>query len=189
MTTKKHSDRELFLEWGIHFPTRTIELMGDIDADSARRVSVGLHMFESENSDQITILLNSAGGDDYSGYAIFSAIKNCDSEVVIETSGHVMSMAVFVLQAGDRRICTDPFMRFMVHESQHEATGTHATELHAYTKETEALDEVYNRVLLTRIKEKNPKFKMSELEAMIKKYEYFDAQTALKLGLIDEIVN
>jgi ATP-dependent protease ClpP protease subunit len=188
MTTKKHDDRELFLEWGIHFPTRTIELMSDIDESSARIVVMGLHMLEAENKQPITILMKSPGGDDYSGYSMYSAIRNCESETTIEVYGQIMSMAVFVLQAADRRICMDPFARFMVHESQHAQTDTHRTELKAYGKETDVLDAVYEEVLLTRIREKNPKFTAQKLNDMVRNYEYFDVKTALKLGLIDEVV-
>jgi ATP-dependent protease ClpP protease subunit len=187
MTTKKHSDRELFLEYDVHFPTRTVALHDEINADSARRTIKNLYMLDQESDQPITLLLSSGGGDDYSGTAIYSAIKRCRSAVTIEVSGWIMSMAVFVLQAGDRRVCVDPFMRFMVHEAVVEYEIPNKRVLRAIGEEVEAADRIYNNVLLSRIKEKNPKFTMTKLESMITEHKFFDAGVAFKLGLIDEV--
>lgn len=188
MTTKKHSDRELFFEYGVHFPTRTIELYEDIENEAAKRVVQGLHTLDAESAEPITILLSSPGGNDYSGFSIYSAIRRCRSPVTIEVSGWIMSMAVFVLQAADRRVCVDPFMRFMVHESVVDHDFSSVKQVKAFVEEFDAVDRTYNQILLSRIKEKNPKFTMQKLEEMITKHKFFDAQTAFKLGLIDEIV-
>ena len=74
----------------------------------------GLHVLESKNNSEITIIMNNPGGEWYHGMAIFDAIQNARCHCTIKVYGYTMSMGSIILQAADKRILM-PNSRFMIH--------------------------------------------------------------------------
>jgi ATP-dependent protease ClpP protease subunit len=97
----------------VSFEKRTIYITGDIDAKTFHRVAIALEALEKEPG-RIRILLNSEGGSESDGYAIYDKISMCKNEVLIEGYGNVHSIAAIIFQAGDTRIIA-PNATFLIH--------------------------------------------------------------------------
>jgi ATP-dependent protease ClpP protease subunit len=75
----------------------------------------------------------------------------------------------------------------MVHQGTTNVEEANTHDLKAETIETLKTSEIYEKILLDRIREKHPKFPAKKLRAMLDKTTYFSSQAALDLGLIDEV--
>src|SRR4051812_11716117 len=94
-------DVDKFHDYSLYIPTRTI-FMGSEDYSlehgesgtdglMTERILKNLTILEGLSSDQITIIMNNIGGDEYHGFGVYDAIKSCKSHVVIKVFGHAMS--------------------------------------------------------------------------------------------------
>jgi ATP-dependent Clp protease protease subunit len=93
---------------------RTIYVTGCVDSDLAHKAILSLEELDRSDGD-IRIVLNSEGGSEQDGYAIFDAITMLRNRVIIDAYGSVMSIAAAIFQAADlRRIA--PNADFMIHE-------------------------------------------------------------------------
>ena len=111
----------LSLKTDVDFAERTLYITGGIDEEVAQKAMKGLRALEATVGD-IRIVLNSNGGEELQGYAIYDAICMCKNRVVIEGYGEVQSIAAIILQAGDvRRLAYHA--EFMIH---HGVVGTTA---------------------------------------------------------------
>jgi ATP-dependent protease ClpP protease subunit len=93
---------------------RTSEYESGVDHLMAESFIKGLHVLESKNDNEITIIMNNPGGEWYHGMAIFDAIQNARCHCTIKVYGYAMSMGSIILQAADKRILM-PNSRFMIH--------------------------------------------------------------------------
>jgi ATP-dependent protease ClpP protease subunit len=93
---------------------RTSEYESGVDHLMAESFIKGLHVLESKNDNEITIIMNNPGGEWYHGMAIYDAIQNAKCHCTIKVYGYAMSMGSIILQAADKRILM-PNSRFMIH--------------------------------------------------------------------------
>lgn len=80
---------------------RRIHLIDDIEEHVAAKVARFLDAMSLQSSDEITMLISSAGGSLDAGQAIISAIRNAVGRGVTvtgEVRGYAMSMAAIILQ-------------------------------------------------------------------------------------------
>jgi ATP-dependent Clp endopeptidase proteolytic subunit ClpP len=154
-----------------------------IDSEQAAIIIKALHVLENEDkSEEITIIMSSAGGADYAGFGIYDAIKSCSCYVTIKVIGYCMSMATIVLQAADSRLAY-PNTTFMIHEGSISAGDRTHQELKVETQEMERLvEKMYD------IYEESLNISREEIKELCKVDYFFDAKNALKIGLIDEII-
>jgi ATP-dependent Clp protease protease subunit len=103
-----------FLESGIDFNGRVIEIHGPVDSDLASRLYRRLKALSSISRDPITILLSTPGGSAYDGLRIYDTIRACPCQINIMATGAVMSMGVVIFLAGDMRFASKN-ATFMVH--------------------------------------------------------------------------
>ena len=186
---------EIFHDYDLHIPSRTIFLGGsqsDEDTDGtvsykmAEKAIKNLHLLDTSGEGQITIIVNSGGGDFSMGQAIYNCIKSCKSRVLIKAVGECMSAASFILQAADERLmyqdCT-----MMIHYGESTIKGDvkSASRWAAWNKNgSRWMEEIY----LERIKEVKPDFAKSKLKKMLAHDYIISADEALSLGLIDGII-
>lgn len=117
-------DLEKFMEYNIYLPTRTIYLGSqDYDFDGnesgtdfkmAASLIKLLHILDEKVDSPINIIMNNLGGDEYSGLAIYDAIKNCKNTTTIRVYGCAMSMGAWILQSANKRIMS-PNSYLMIH--------------------------------------------------------------------------
>jgi len=174
-----------FFENGLNLETRTIyfgygQEQSDIELDHvlAARVMKSLHLLNNvpRREEPITLLINNQGGDDSHGLGIYDMIQAMDCEVNGYVWGNCQSMAVWVLQACDKRFMSK-YSTMMIHHGEGSKDY--------WTKHQ---DEVCAKILLDKIQEKNPTFSRAKLEKMLDVDTFLNAQQALHLGLIDEVI-
>lgn len=191
----KPDDIELFQTCGIHVPTRTIyigsESSSDNDAESgidhaiAKKVIKNLHVLDKANGEEITVIINTPGGETVHGMAIYDAIKACRSPVTIKVYGQASSMGSIILQAGDKRIVSTS-SKIMVHYGQISISGE-ALTVYKWIEDYKRDDRKMEKMFLAKIQEKQPHFTLSRLKRMFANDTVLDPQQAIDLNLADEI--
>lgn len=105
--------RELFLHRHIHDEAETEGDCG-VDYRMAVRFIKNLLFLNHMNKDPITVHMQSRGGDEQDGYAIYDAIKTCKNHITCIVYAHARSMTSIILQAADKRILM-PNCLFLAH--------------------------------------------------------------------------
>jgi ATP-dependent Clp protease protease subunit len=125
---------------------------------------------------QLTIVLNTYGGDLYQALAIYDLIKIQPMKTIVQCNGPVMSAGTVILQAGDERTITQQSC-LMYHFGQQVAESqqgvAHLSEINKQVK------HIY--------KEKT-KVSQKTINSWFEKETYYNAQEALRLGIVDRII-
>lgn len=196
MSSKRLSKEDIdrFFEYGVHPGTRTVYIgsavyNGDDETGTdflmAEKAIKGLHILDSQSAQDITVLMNNLGGDEYHGLAIFDAIRACRSRVTVRGTGHVMSMGSWIIQAADWRVMT-PSAVMMIHYGEFGVLN-HPKITYKWAEEGKRLDRLMEDTYLDRIRVRHPKFTRKRLQEMLNFDTILTAQQALELGLIDKI--
>lgn len=162
--------------------------LGEIDQETSNEVIQLIYEINDEDikktqKDPIKLIINSTGGEVYSGLALVDTIVNSQTPIHTICHGSAMSMALIVYAAGHYRIASKN-ATFMYHEAAYPAEGKvvyHKQEL----KEVERIDVICDKFLLSRTK--LPKKIMNSTKNKQTEW-YFDVETAYKYGLINEIL-
>lgn len=136
-----------------------------------------------EKREEIKVIVNSGGGDVYSGFAMVDAIRLSETPVKTIVLGRAMSMSLLIAAAGHVRQASAN-ARFMYHEGYYGIEGSgrvHENELEEYKLTESKYDELL--IEYTSITEQ----KLKQVKKRAKDW-YFGADEALELGLIDEII-
>jgi ATP-dependent protease ClpP protease subunit len=165
---------------------------GEVCYGMAMRFLKNLRLLEDVSSEQITVILNTAGGDVYQGLAIYDAIKLSPCPIVIEVHGLAMSMGAIILQAADSRRLM-PSAAVMFHCGHDSGPMSNPYELANYVLFGKKMDAIADRVIYDSINEKRSKDGMANLsphkfKAMLLDGVYLTAKEAVDMGLADEII-
>lgn len=181
---------------GIYIPTRHIFIGSEQSDDEmsesgcdylmAERAIKNLHILESINKEPITILMNNIGGDEYHGFAIYDAIRLCESHITIKVLGHAMSMGSIILQAADERLMA-PTSRQMLHYGTW-GVHDHAKTTQKWAREGEKIDKWMEQMYLAKMKEKNPHFTLARLQRMLDHDTFLTAKESVDCGLADKVL-
>lgn len=194
----KKDDISAFHDYDLYIPTRTIYMGslyitedGDsgVDAHLAERVIKNLHILDnqSERGDKpITIIMNNPGGDWNHGIAIANAISKCKNHVTIIVYGMAMSMGSIILQMADERIVAQD-ADIMIHYGEDGFYG-HPKTLEKWTDHGKRLNKRMEQIYIERIREKNPKYRISSLRKLLNFDTILSAKEAIELGLADKIL-
>lgn len=95
---------KLLLIKGIDIPNRTIYITGEIGEGSYKTLAYGLTLMEMTGDGNVTIIINSPGGDVYQGMAMVDLVLN--SSLFIDTIGlgMVASAALLLFLTGQNRV-------------------------------------------------------------------------------------
>jgi len=195
----KRLNRDDIDKWhdsGIYIPTRHIYIGSEQSDDDmnesgcdylmAERAVKNLHVLESLSKEPITILMNNVGGDEYHGFAIYDAIRLCESHVTIKVLGHAMSMGSIILQAADERLMSET-SRQMIHYGTW-GVHDHAKTTQKWAKEGEKIDKWMEQMYLAKMKEKNPHFTLARLQRMLDHDTFLTAKESVECGLADKVL-
>lgn len=129
----------------------------------------------------IKLIINSFGGDVYSGLALIDTIDNSRTPIFTICYGSAMSMALLVYVAGHERYASKN-ATFMYHEAAYPAEGKvlhHKQEL----REVERIDKICDNYLISKTK------LTSDLLNQVKNTQsewYFDVEAAINYyGIVD----
>ena len=164
---------------------RIIFLVGPIDDNIASLVCAQLLFLEAENPKKdISMYINSPGGVVTSGLSIYDTMEYIRPDVSTVCIGQAASMGSLLLTAGaeDKRYCL-PNARIMTHQPSGGFQGQ-ATDIEIHAKEIINL-----RTRLNGIYVKHSGKKIAEIESLMDRYTFLSPEDALKLWLIDEVVD
>ena len=165
-----------------------IIINGDIRQSVVAYTLCQLREIKRRNLPKITMILNSFGGELYSSFALYDALRDLSksgTEVTILVEGLAASAAAMILlQAADIR-ASMPSARFLLHEIRRVAAGTESTsELKDEVTEIDKLSNMIINVLSKRCgKTKKEIKKMFE-----RKDVWLSANEAKDWGLIDRVI-
>jgi len=162
--------------------------LGEINVESVNDIIEIIYEINEEDVKKTTVepiklIINSFGGELYSGLALIDVMDNSPIPIHTVCHGSAMSMALIVYAAGHHRSASR-YATFMYHEASYETDGKvmfHKQEL----SEVERTDKICDDYLLSKTKFTNKQLK----DFKDRRGEwYFDVKTAHKYGLVDEIL-
>jgi len=167
--------------------SRTITL-GEISSESVNDIIQLIYEINDEDIgktqvEPIKLIINSFGGEIYSGLALIDTIDNSPTPIYTICHGSAMSMALIIYAAGHQRYASKN-ATFMYHEAAYPIEGKvvhHKQEL----KEVERIDKICDDYLLSKTSFTQKQFND------VKKTQgewYFDVEIAQKYGLVNEIL-
>lgn len=173
---------EAIQELGADLHQRRIYLFGDVTPDMSWKAITALDLLKRDGK-PISVILNSGGGDEYEGWAIYDAFVPFRKYISVYAVGQAMSMAAILLQIGSRRLLA-PNLRFMIHNGHGPdfKGAPHASVLKAWGKEQHINDKRYAAELAAR-----SKLTFQEVEAMCEQETFMSAEEAVRDGFADQI--
>ncbi len=127
----------------------------------------------------ITLRINSPGGDVFDGITIYNRIKQHKAKVNVVVEGMAASIASIIMLAGDTiEIGTGAMV--MIHLPWTWAAGNRKDLENTINRLVDVEDQLLN-IYQKRVK----KYTRSEIKLMLEKETWLDANQAIELGLID----
>ena len=162
---------------------RIILLSGEIDDNLANTVVAELLYLDSLSHDDISIYINSPGGNVTSGFAIYDTMNFIKSDVSTICLGIAASMAAFLLSSGKKgKRYALPNSEVMIHQPLGGASGQ-VTEIKI------AAEHILNtKKKLNDILAKNTGKSIKQIENDTDRDNYLSADNAKDYGLIDKIL-
>jgi ATP-dependent Clp protease protease subunit len=163
---------------------RIIFLGEEINSVSANLVVAQLLHLESQDAEKdISLYINSPGGEVYSGLAILDTMNFIKPQVSTICVGMAASMAAVLLSAGakDKRFCL-PHSKVMIHQPSGGAQGQQ-TEIEIVAEEIKKTRRELNQILSDASGQP-----IEKVQADTERDNYLTAAEALDYGLVDRIV-
>ncbi len=170
--------------WSRLLKDRIIFLGSEINDQLANAVLAQLLFLESEDPDKdITMYINSPGGEVNSGWAIYDAMQYVKCDVSTVCVGLCASMAAILLAAGqkDKRYIL-PHSRVMLHQP-HGGSRGQATDIEIHTREMLKMKDLGNEIIA-----KHTGHSVEKVKADLERDFYLGAQEAIAYGVVDKIV-
>ena len=163
---------------------RIIFLGEEINSVSANLVVAQLLHLESQDAEKdISLYINSPGGEVYSGLAILDTMNFIKPQVSTICVGMAASMAAVLLSAGakGKRFCL-PHSKVMIHQPSGGAQGQQ-TEIEIAAQQIKATRAKLNKILSDASGQP-----IEKVQADTERDNYLTAAEALDYGLVDRIV-
>lgn len=163
---------------------RIIFLGEEINSVSANLVVAQLLHLESQDAEKdISLYINSPGGEVYSGLAILDTMNFIKPQVSTICVGMAASMAAVLLSAGakGKRFCL-PHSKVMIHQPSGGAQGQQ-TEIEIVAEEIKKTRRELNQILSEASGQP-----IEKVQADTERDNYLTSAEALDYGLIDRIV-
>lgn len=150
---------------------------GGVTAKSIRRV-----LDENPNVEEITILLDSPGGDVFDGVAIHSLLRRSKAKVTVEILGEASSAASIIAMAGTT-IKMHVGSTMMIHRASTMGYGN-AESLRETAEVLEALDSGLIDIYVAR----NKTISREDIKSLVDKETWMTCQVAIEKGFADELI-
>lgn len=162
---------------------REIECLGEINAASAGALLLQLrYLARSAPGEEITVYINSPGGEVAGGLAVCDAFKASGCPIRTVCVGTAASMGAVIFAAGDTREML-PHARLMIHDPLIDSgTGGSALKLKRLSD-----DLLQTRERLCTLLAERSGRTLDEIYEKTAEDTWFDAQQAIEFGLADRI--
>ena len=164
---------------------RVVFLVGPIEEYMANVAVAQLLFLESENPDKdIHLYINSPGGSVTAGMSIYDTMQFIKPDVSTMCIGQAASMGALLLTGGadGKRFCL-PNSRMMIHQPLGGFQGQ-ATDIEIHAKEILSMKHKLNEVMAIHTGQE-----ISQIEKDTDRDNFMDAETAVKYGLIDQVIS
>lgn len=162
---------------------RQIFLGTDIDSDVANIINAQLLYLDSVSDEDITILINSPGGECYSGLAIVDTMNYIVPEISTICVGLAASMGAVILSNGTKgKRFALPHSRVMIHQPLGGAHGQ-ATDILIEAEQVKILKDELCQILAD-----NSGQKLKKVLNDCERDNWMIAAEAKKYGLIDDVI-
>ncbi len=167
------------------FRRREIYCTGEIDTESANSIIVQLHYLALEDpGKEITIYINSPGGEISSGLAAYDAMQAVSCPVKTVCVGMAASMAAVLFASGAKREIL-PHARILIHDPLISGSiGGSALRIDSVAK-----DLMQTRDTVGKILAKHTGHSLEEVLSKTATDSYFNATEAVAWGLADHVTN
>lgn len=165
------NDSELIIEGEISSET----WWGDESTPKALRDELKKH------TGDLTVSLNSGGGDVFAGVSMYNALRGYDGTVIVRVDGLAASIASIIAMAGDK-IIMSPGSMMMIHKPWTLAVGNSA--------ELDKVKDVLNSIEQSMLPIYTARTGKSEEEisALLESETWMTAEQAVEMGFADELV-
>ena len=163
---------------------RIIFIDEEINSKTASDIVAKLLYLDAENNDDITIYINSPGGEISSGFMIYDTIQFIKSDVQTISLGTSASMAALLLLSGTkgkRKIL--PNSNVMLHDLSGGTKGKFS-DIMIEVKEMQKLHKKIFNII-----KQNTNFNDEELKENLKNDFWLNSEEALKYGVVDKIIS
>ena len=163
---------------------RILELSGTIAEDSWFDDDVTPQLFKDElnaGSGDITVWINSPGGDCVAAAQIYNMLSNYKGKVTVKIDGIAASAASVIAMAGDT-VLVSPVSMLMIHNPATIAWGDHAEMQKAMDMLSEVKESIINAYVL------KTGLSRPKLSHLMDAETWMDANKAVELGFADEIM-
>ena len=163
---------------------RIVMVTGPIETNMANTIVAQLLFLESENPNaDISLYINSPGGDVSAGWAIMDTMQYIKPKVSTIGMGLVASMASVLLAAGEKgKRFVLPNTQVMIHQPSSGTEGK-VTDMEIYLKEV----QYTKKALIKQMMEFTGRKEKEVFDAM-ERDNWMQAEEAKKFGLIDGIL-
>ena len=162
---------------------RIIIINGEIDSTLSNSIVAQLLYLDSINNEDISLYINSPGGNVSDGFAIYDTMNLIKSDVSTIGMGMCASMAAFLLSSGTKgKRYILPHCEVMIHQPLGGASGQ-ATEIKIAAEHILKTKEKLNKILSL-----NTNKKLSEIERDTDRDNYMTSSESLEYGIVDKII-
>ena len=161
---------------------RIVFITGEVEDHMASLIVAQLLFLESENSQDISMYINSPGGVVTAGMAIHDTMQYIKPKVRTVCVGQAASMGSFLLAAGEpgMRVAL-PNARIMVHQPSGGARGM-ASDIEIQAREILRLRKRMNDLYV-----KYTGRSLTDIEKALDRDTFLEAEEAMKFGIVDKV--
>lgn len=165
---------------------RKIFLNDEINSDNCTDIIKALMLMDSKEDSEVTLYINSPGGDCESGLALYDAIRIMRSKVRAVCVGLCASMAAVIYLAADQREML-PHSRIMIHDPSFASanfSGQKSKEIEEHLAGLNKMRETLAAIIAERTgKTLEQVYEATQFDS------YYSAEEAIKFGLAHNIIN
>ncbi|MDE6592774.1 MAG: ATP-dependent Clp protease proteolytic subunit [Oscillospiraceae bacterium] len=161
-----------------------IFLVGEINPETANELIKKLMYIDKKDLGEVTIYINSPGGEVMSGLAVYDYIKIMKSPVKTVCIGDAASMAAIIFLAGEKREML-PHSRILIHDPSYGHLDVSGKKPHEIQRGVDSLNKV-RETLAEIISEKTGK-SLDDIYEITAEDHYFTADEAIEFGLANNI--
>lgn len=155
-------------------------LIGEINQNTAGNLIQKLMYLDSKDLGEITLYINSPGGEVISGLAVYDYIKIMKSPVRTVTVGDAASMGAIIFLAGEKREML-PHTRILIHDPSYGHLDISGKKPHEIQSGVDSLNKI-RETLAEIIADKTGK-NLDEIYKITAEDNYFTAGEAVDFGL------
>lgn len=159
-------------------------LVGEITPESANNLIKKLMYLDSKDLGEITLYINSPGGEVMSGLAVYDYIKVMKSPVRTVCIGDAASMGAIIFLAGEKREMLS-HARILIHDPSYGHLDVSGKKPHEIQRGVDSLNKV--RQTLAEIIAKKTGKSLDEIYKITAEDNYFTADEAIEFGLATNI--